>query len=129
MLFYENYVRMCNAKNLSPSAVAELLGIKKSTVTRWKKGGDATDKTLSLVADYFDVDLDDIRNKKITYDGKNVLIDGEKTSIKTDEHKSEDDKLKFALFGGDGEITDAMFDEVKQFAQMVKLREETKKKG
>ena len=38
-----------------------------------------------------------------------------------------DDDIKFALFGGDGEITDAMYDEVKRFAQMVKLREEAEK--
>lgn len=39
-----------------------------------------------------------------------------------------DDDIKFALFGGDGEITDAMFDEVKRFAKMVKLREEAEQK-
>ena len=38
-----------------------------------------------------------------------------------------DHDIKFALFGGDGEITDAMYDEVKRFAQMVKLREEAEK--
>lgn len=39
-----------------------------------------------------------------------------------------DEDIKFALFGGEGEITDAMYDEVKRFAQMVKLREEVEKK-
>lgn len=39
-----------------------------------------------------------------------------------------DDDIKFALFGGDGEITDAMYDEVLQFAAFVKRREEHKKK-
>ena len=39
-----------------------------------------------------------------------------------------DDEIKFALFGGGGEITDAMYEEVKQFAAMVKLREDSKKK-
>lgn len=40
-----------------------------------------------------------------------------------------DDDIKFALFGGDGEITDAMYDEVRNFAAYVKQREEHKKKG
>ena len=31
--------------------------------------------------------------------------------------------IKFALFGGDGEITDAMYEEVLQFAAFVKSRE------
>ena len=39
-----------------------------------------------------------------------------------------DDEIKFALFGGDGEITDAMYDEVKRFAAFVKQREAEKKK-
>ena len=38
-----------------------------------------------------------------------------------------DEEIKFALFGGDSDITDAMYDEVKRFAQMVKLREEVER--
>lgn len=34
-----------------------------------------------------------------------------------------DEDIKFALFGGDGEITDAMYDEVKRFAAFLKQRE------
>ena len=45
----------------------------------------------------------------------------------TDERQVSDEDIKFALFGGDGEITDAMYDEVKRFAKMVKLREEAER--
>ena len=38
-----------------------------------------------------------------------------------------DAEIKFALFGGDGEITDAMYDEVKKFAAYIKQREAGKK--
>ena len=38
-----------------------------------------------------------------------------------------DDDIKFALFGGDGEITDEMYDEVKRFAAYIKQREGDKK--
>ena len=38
-----------------------------------------------------------------------------------------DEDIKFALFGGSGEITDAMYDEVKEFAAFVKQREKNKK--
>lgn len=41
-------------------------------------------------------------------------------------HVSDDD-IKFALFGGDGDITDAMYKEVKEFAALIKLRENMKK--
>ena len=36
--------------------------------------------------------------------------------------------IKFALFGGSGEITDAMYDEVLSFAAFVRQREEQKAK-
>lgn len=39
------------------------------------------------------------------------------------EDRNED--LKFALFGGDGEITDAMLEEVKAYAMLVKARNKT----
>ena len=35
-----------------------------------------------------------------------------------------DEDIKFALFGGDGEITDEMYEEVKRFAAYVKQREQ-----
>ena len=38
-----------------------------------------------------------------------------------------DEDIKFALFGGDGEITDAMYDEVKKFAAFIKQRQSEKK--
>lgn len=34
-----------------------------------------------------------------------------------------DEEIKFALFGGDQEITDAQFEEVKRFAQYVRERD------
>ena len=37
-----------------------------------------------------------------------------------------DEDIKFALFGGDGEITDAMYEEVRRFAEYVKQREQKK---
>lgn len=40
-----------------------------------------------------------------------------------------DDDIKFALFGGDGEITDEMYEEVKKFAQFIKQKEREKGNG
>lgn len=47
--------------------------------------------------------------------------------VENDVHVSKE-SLKFALFNGSEGITDEMYEEVKQFAEMVKLREENKKK-
>ena len=53
MGFYDNYVKLCNSVNKTPSAVAIEIGFSKSTVSRWKSGKQANDATLMKVADYF----------------------------------------------------------------------------
>ena len=52
------------------------------------------------------------------------LIDDETASVPrpTVEGGIPDEDVKFALFGGDMEITDEMYEEVKQFAAFVKAR-------
>ena len=54
-MFYVNFVKLCNSIGKSPSAVAEEIGVKRSTVTRWKQGKSITDANLQKVADYFGV--------------------------------------------------------------------------
>ena len=48
--------------------------------------------------------------------------DNKKAPTESGERQVSDDDIKFALFGGSGEITDAMYEEVKQFAAFVKNR-------
>lgn len=50
-----------------------------------------------------------------------------KAPVESDKRSVSDDDIKFALFGGSGEITDAMYQEVKEFAALIKLREDMKK--
>lgn len=55
MSFYENFVRLCNKADKTPSKVALEIGISKSIVSRWKNGGGVTDSTAIKIANYFDV--------------------------------------------------------------------------
>lgn len=64
MLFYENYVRLCNSVNKSPSAVALEIGISKPTVSRWKSGSDPNTATILKVADYFGVAKEELTESK-----------------------------------------------------------------
>lgn len=57
-MFYVNFVKLCNSIGKSPSAVAEEIGVKRSTVTRWKQGKSITDANLQKVADYFGLSVD-----------------------------------------------------------------------
>ena len=63
------------------------------------------------------------------YFGIELSIEQKEKAPNTNGERSvSDDEIKFALFGGSGDVTDAMYEEVKQFAAMVKLREDSKKK-
>lgn len=104
-------------KGVSQQFVADYLGITRQAYSNYENGNRAPDnETLLKLAEYFETTVDVILRGK------------EKAPANESERKVSDDDIKFALFGGDGEITDAMYDEVKRFAQMVKLREENEKK-
>ena len=65
-MFYENYIRLCNEVQKSPSAVAIEIGISKPTVNRWKNGSRPTDATMRKIAEYFGVSISELKegNKK-----------------------------------------------------------------
>lgn len=66
MAFYDNYVRLCAERNISPSAAALDIGIKKSNVTYWKNGrNNPSDVTLIKIADYFGVTVEELMGKGI----------------------------------------------------------------
>ena len=70
-----------------------------------------------VIANYLGISSDLILNGE----------DAEKAPAESGKCPVTDDDIKFALFGGDGEITDAMYQEVKEFAALIKLREAMKK--
>ena len=98
---------MCSDLDISRGVIGDLKAGRTKTLSA---------QNLAKISDYFGVTTD-------------YLLTGEKGKAPTDEGERtvSDDDIKFALFGGNGEITDAMYDEVKRFAQMVKLREEAEK--
>ena len=63
-MFYDNYVRLCNSVNKSPSAVAMEIGIAKPTVSRWKTGSKPNHATALKVADYFGVPVSELTEEK-----------------------------------------------------------------
>ena len=63
-MFYEIFLKLCNAKNISPNGVAKELGFSTGTVTWWKKGREPRDSALQKIADYFDVSVDYLLGKQ-----------------------------------------------------------------
>ena len=100
-VFFTRFYQLCRARGTSPNAVAKALGIPSGSVTAWKQGTSPRAVTLHKLADYLCVSTD-------------YLLGNEEIRPMSDL------ELKFALFGGDGDISDEMLTEVKRFAKFLK---------
>ena len=95
---------------LTQRQLAEGLGVSNTSVSNWEKGLSRPDADMiQKLCDALHLQPNDIYGTKEAPAGSRRSVS--------------DDDIKFALFGGDGEITDAMFDEVKRFAAFLKQRE------
>jgi len=128
--------------------VAKLVGVSEATISRYESGNiknmrrdriENYAKALQVSPSEF-LDIDDEFIK--THEFLKTITDPERSSqqvkdkdayidsiIKDANSENHDftDELKFALFDGAEGVTDEMFEEVKQFASMVKMREDAKK--
>ncbi len=98
---------------LTQTELGDMLGVQKNAVSKWECGRvtDIPAGKIKAMAKIFDVPpsyLIDNEASTVPQPGGEVLIT--------------DEDVKFALFGGDQEITDEMYEEVKQFAAFVKMK-------
>lgn len=63
-MFYKHLKNICVERGTSPSAVAIAIGISKSNVTRWKKGGNPGMAILLKIAHLLDISVDELIPKK-----------------------------------------------------------------
>ena len=98
-MFYDNFVALCASVNKTPAYVGRELGIDKSTISCWKaRKTKPSDVNAQKIADYFnvstdyllgrtdnpklyttpdgkEVDLSDLRNSVVLFDGKPLSDD------------------------------------------------------
>ncbi len=63
-MFYDQFVKLCKERGVSPSAVMVSIGLNKSNATFWKKGSIPKGDTLQKLADYFGVSTDYLLGKE-----------------------------------------------------------------
>lgn len=116
---YNRIEELCRKNNESITTMCKESGASRASLSDLKVGRkqSLSTETLSKIAVYFGVSVDYLLGSET-----------KKAPPATGERSVSDDDIKFALFGGDGEITDAMYDEVRKFAAFVKQREADKKK-
>lgn len=106
-MFFDRFKALCEDRGVSVYKACTDIGLNRSAVAKWKSGGKPNGTTAAKLAAYFGVTTD-------------YLLCQEQAKAVSDE------EIKFALFGGDGDITDAMYEEVKKFAAFIKQREADK---
>jgi len=108
---YKIIDELLTQKGISGAKMSADLGMSRSFMTELRKGRAKSVKleTAQKIADYLGVSvsclLGDENNAPSADTGRRSVTDAD---------------IKFALFGGDGEITDEMFEEVKRFAAYLK---------
>ena len=103
--------------NISQKEIAVYCGVSQPTVSDWVSGKkDPSTENLAKLS----------RRLKVTM---NYIMGIEEPMQQTDPQHMDisDDDIKVALFGGAGEVTDEMWDQVKRFAEFIKQNEKNKK--
>lgn len=107
---------LCKDRKVSITTVCKESGASRASLSDLKAGRkqSLSAETLSKLADWFGVSVDSLLGKENppAESGRSVS----------------DEDIKFALFGGDGEITEEMYREVRDFAAFVKRREAQKER-
>ena len=108
---YEIFMQLLQEHKVTPYKVSKETGISQTTLAHWKSGRSAPKQDkLKKIADYFGVSVD-------------YLMTGSDAQPQKPEVSEED--IKVALFGGDEEVTDEDWNQVKNFVDFIKS---TKKK-
>lgn len=108
MTFYERYAFLCHEYGKSPTGVGSELSIDRATINYWKNNHVPKTQALIKISNYFNVSVDYLLGK---------------TEIRTPfNNQSPDDISKVALFGGSEEVTEEMWNEVKNYVEFIKQK-------
>ena len=115
--FYKRLRDLCEERNMTVNELVRFLDLSSGSPTAWKNGTVPRHATIVKIASYFGVTTD------------YLLGNGNKKAPAVSGKRSvSDEDIKFALFRGREDITDAMYEEVLNFADYVARREAEKEK-
>ncbi len=105
---YDRLKFLCEERGISGAKMCTDIGYSKSLMTELKSGRkkSVSAEVAYKLANYFEVSSDYLLGKT------------------DDRHPADDEQqAKVALFGGDTEVTDEMWSEVKAFAEFLKAKQ------
>lgn len=109
---YKRFDELCTEKGLTPYKVAKDTGISQSALSAWKTGKSTLRPArILLLANYLGVSAAYLSGES----------DNRTPPMGAPGAPTEED-VKVALFGGDTEVSDEMWEEAKRYAQYLKER-------
>lgn len=105
---YERIKELCKRKGMNVSDLEKQAGLGKKTTYNWATSKPSAD-SLQRVAQILDCSVE-------------YLLTGDAVQAVSVLEVPTNDDLKIALFGGDAEVTDEMWEEAKRYAQYLKER-------
>ncbi len=95
-MFFSKFVKLCSSVGKSPGAVAEEMGINRSTVSCWKsRKSKPTDISLQKIANYFNVSVDYLLDKETKQGSPAIKSIGERIKARREElNLSQEDLAK-----------------------------------
>lgn len=114
-MFYDVFKRLCDEKGISCNRAATEMGLSNATATKWKKTrATPSGDTLSKIAVYFDVSIDDLlgNEEKPAPESRNGLSIKEQKDIakKVDAFMASLENEKDLMFDGDPASDEALED-------------------
>ena len=114
IIMKEKIKELRKSAGYSQEELAKLLNVHQTAVSQWEQGLTMPDlDTVKKLAEVFGVSTDFLLGNNSEKERASYIAD---------------EDIMFALFGGEKGITPEMYEEVKQFAEMVKLREKERKR-
>lgn len=55
-MFYQNFIKLCEERNVSRGAVCQAVGLSDNAWRRWSNGSTPNGKSLKAIADFFGVE-------------------------------------------------------------------------
>lgn len=126
-MFYDIFIKLCAEREKKPSDISRELGIRKSTISMWKKQNSIPNAiTLMQLAEYFNVSPaylagNDMAREPIT---SNRTEQKEKPAPKEDEPEITFDDFTYAFFDESKELTEENKQKLLEMAKFFKQQQD-----
>lgn len=121
---YEIVEYLCKKNRISIAQMCRDVGLRQGLISDLKHGRtkNLSYENMVKIANYFRISVD-VFNEGILEETFPSQNDSKEITGYHHLYKPSDADIKFALFNGDKEISDAQFEEVKRFARYVQERD------